>query len=132
MAPEWRKLPGHHYSLSERSRVDTELRRLGLRIPLELPVHVRWKAAPRRPRRIKGKTADISGNGLFMAIPARLRRGTPISFSVELPAEITSVPIELVCRGEVVRKRRIDGRQGVAAIIMDYWLRPVRRKPRKA
>jgi len=93
------------------------------RIPLKLPVHVRWKAPTGKRQQAQGKTANLSGNGLFITIPARLRLGTHITFSVQLPAEVTRVPMELICQGQVVRQRRSGSLRGIAAIIDDYQLR---------
>lgn len=98
-----------------------------MRVPLELPVQVRWRASGGRSRRAEGKTSNISGNGLFMAIPKRLRPGSRIAFTVMLPAEIAKIPIKLICRGRVVRQHRSNDLQGVAAIIDDYKLLPVTR-----
>ncbi|MBZ5546221.1 MAG: PilZ domain-containing protein [Acidobacteriia bacterium] len=96
---------------------------------MQLPVHVRWKAATGKRQQAQGRTANLSGNGLFITIPARLRLGTQVTFSVQLPAEVTRVPMELICRGEVVRQRRKGSQRGIAAIIDDYQLRPKRRLP---
>jgi hypothetical protein len=97
------------------------------RVPLKLPVHVQWKASTGRRKQAEGKTANLSGNGLFITIPARLRPGTHVTFSVQLPAEVTKVPTELICQGQVVRQRRAGAVRGIAAIIDDYQLRPKRR-----
>lgn len=99
------------------------------RLPLQLPVHVRWKAATGKRQQAQGRTANLSGNGLFITIPARLRPGTQVIFSVQLPAEVTRVPMELICRGQVVRQRRAGSQRGFAAIIDDYELRRKRRLP---
>jgi len=100
-----------------------------MRVPLELPVQVRWRATGGRTQRAEGKTSNISGNGLFMAIPRRLRPGARIAFTIMLPAEIAKIPIKLICRGRVVRHHWSNNLKGVAAIIDDYKLLPV--KPRR-
>ena len=78
-----------------------------------------------RQQQVKGTTASISGNGMVMSVPKRLRNQTPITIRVTLPSEVTKVPLELVCRGRVVAKPAGFG--GFGAIIDDYQLRPVRR-----
>ncbi|MFB3923550.1 MAG: hypothetical protein ACE145_17645 [Terriglobia bacterium] len=98
--------------------------RAGVRIPVELPVEIRWKSRVGRQRRVKGTTASISGNGMVMSVPKRLRNQTPITIRVVLPCDITKVPLELVCRGRVVAKPADFG--GFGAIIDDYQLRPAR------
>jgi hypothetical protein len=100
--------------------------RASRRVPLQLPVHVRWRASTGRRKQAEGRTANLSGNGLFITIPARLRPGTHVTFSVQLPAEVTKVPTELICQGQVVRQRRSGPVRGIAAIIDDYELRPKR------
>ena len=102
-----------------------------LRVPLELPVQIRWKGVGGRTHLVEGKTSNISGNGLFMAIPSRLRPGARIAFTIMLPAEIAKIPIKLICRGRVVRQHKSNNLKGVAAIIDDYRLLPVRPRRRK-
>jgi hypothetical protein len=63
-----------------------------------------------------------------MAIPKRVRPGSQIAFTIMLPAEIVKVPVKLICRGRVVRQHWSKDLQGVAAIIDDYKLVPVKRK----
>jgi hypothetical protein len=99
-------------------------RRAYRRILVELPVSLRWRTPGGAERRIRGKTENVSGAGLFVVAPVRLRRETPISFTVILPPEVTRVPIELACQGRVVRSSRAGERSGFGAIIDDYELRP--------
>jgi len=94
--------------------------RAGTRIPVELPVLMRWKSRAGIERLAQGKTASMSGNGLFIVAPVRLRRDTPISFTVVLPAEITHVPMQLQCAGRVIRQRRTGTPAGLGVVIDDY------------
>lgn len=110
---------------SEENGVNMIYPRAGIRIPVELPVEIRWKSRVGRPRQVKGKTASISGNGMMMSVPKRLRDQTPITITVRLPIEFTKVPLELLCHGRVVAKPAQFG--GFGAIIDDYQLRPARR-----
>jgi len=66
-----------------------ETRRTYRRIPVELPVSLRWRTSAGAARQIRGKTENVSGTGLFVVAPVRLRRETPISFTVILPQEVT-------------------------------------------
>ena len=100
--------------------------RSSVRFPLQLPVQVRWKAPGGKYRRAEGKTGNISGNGVFLTLPARIRLATLIVFRVVLPTEITKTPVVLVGQGRVVRRNREPS--GVAAVIEDYRLMPLRRK----
>jgi len=102
--------------------------RTGSRVPVQLAIEVRWKSSAGGYRKITGKTDNISGNGMFMAVPVRLRRETPISITVSLPEEVTRVPLELRCHGRVVRWSKAGERAGIAATIDQYELRPARRQ----
>jgi hypothetical protein len=95
--------------------------RAGVRIPLELPVEVRWKSPAGRPRQVQGKTACISANGMCVVMPLRLRHHTPVSITVNLPVEVTKVPLQLCCRARVVSQP--PGYGGIGAIIDDYHIR---------
>jgi hypothetical protein len=99
--------------------------RTGSRIPIELPVVIKWKARAGKIKKAEGKTASISSNGVFMTAPVRLPLKTPITLSVNLPVEFTKIPLQLQCRGRVVwqSKRPL----GLGAVIDEYELRPVRR-----
>jgi hypothetical protein len=101
--------------------------RSGARIPLELPVEITWKNRSGRPQRAQGKTATMSGNGLYLTIPVRLRALTPISISVTLPVEITGKPLHLLCEGRVVKQEKSGPVAGLGAIIDDYRFRPAQR-----
>jgi hypothetical protein len=102
-------------------------RRMSQRLPLELPVEVQWKSPPGSLRKATGKTDNISGSGLFIEIPTRLRRATSITIKVMLRPEATRAPVELLCKARVVRWNRHGEVQGVGAIIDEYELRPVPR-----
>jgi hypothetical protein len=99
--------------------------RTGKRIPMKLPVEIQWKSPAGSQKQATGKTDNISGNGLFIEIPIRLRRATSISIKVMLPPEATTVPLELVCKARVVRWNRRGQAQGVGAVIDEYELHPV-------
>jgi|YelNatPaOPRAMG01_1025707.scaffolds.fasta_scaffold215690_1 hypothetical protein len=94
----------------------------GIRVPVELPVQIRWKTPAGAERSAQGKTETMSGNGLFILAPVRLKHGTPIKFTVSLPPEITKVPIQLHCEGRVVRQRRTGKAAGLGIVIDDYRL----------
>jgi hypothetical protein len=101
--------------------------RSGARIPVELPVEITWKNRAGRPQRAQGKTFTMSGNGLLMSVPVRLRALTPISITVSLPVEITGKPLQLLCEGRVVKQEKSSPISGLGAIIDDYRFRPMHR-----
>jgi hypothetical protein len=102
-------------------------RRISKRMPMELPVEIRWKNRAGSQKQATGKTGNISGSGLFIEVPVRLHRATSVRIKVLLPPEVTQVPLELLCQGRVVRWDEHEGVQGVGAVIDQYELRPVAR-----
>lgn len=101
--------------------------RAGTRIPLELPVQIRWKSQAGSEQIAKGITANISGNGLYFFASVCLQHDTPVNIRVTFPVEITHVPIELVCEGRVICQRRTDLSAGIVVIIDDYSLAAMER-----
>jgi hypothetical protein len=101
-----------------------EHRRGSQRMPIEVPVEIRWRSRAGKNRQALGKTGNISGNGLFIEISVRPRLSTPVTMKMELPREVTQVPLELLCSGRVVRWDQRGKVQGVGAVIDEYELRP--------
>jgi len=99
----------------------------GTRIPVEFPVHIRWKTQAGRERDAEGKTASMSGNGLFILAPVRLRQDTPIEFTVLFPSEVTGTPMQLQCVGRVVRQQKSGAPAGLGVVIDDYCFAPIKR-----
>jgi len=103
-----------------------ENQRSGIRIPVELPVEVHWKSRAGHTRRVEGTTGNISGNGLFTCIPVRPPCKTVVKMRVRLPAEVTTVPVELLCNGRVIRWSCPGEVRGMGATIDEYEFRPAR------
>ena len=96
--------------------------RAGARIPIELPVSMRWKTPGGVERHAQAKTGNISGNGLFIRTPLRLRHDTQLQLTVLFPAEVTKVPTQLQCKGRVIRQQGRAALAGVGVVIDDYQL----------
>lgn len=94
----------------------------GTRIPVELPVQIRWRGPAGIERFAQGKTESMSGNGLLILAPVQLRHDTPINFTVSLPAEVTHTPMQLQCRGRVVRQHRTGVPNGLGVVLDNYCL----------
>lgn len=92
----------------------------GTRIPVELPVEIRWRTRAGKEKFAAGRTQNMSGNGLYILAPLRLRHDTPIQFTVSLPAEVTNTPVKLQCAGRVVRHRKSESAAGLAVVIDEY------------
>jgi hypothetical protein len=101
--------------------------RASQRIAIKLPVEITWKGRAGAHRRVRGKTGNISGSGLFIEVPVRPQPATPVTIKVMLPREVTQVPLELLCQGRVVRWSQRGKTQGLGAVIDEYELRRVRR-----
>ena len=104
----------------------------GTRIPVELPVQIRWKTRAGRERAAQGTTESMSGNGLFILAPIRLRQDTPIQFNVALPTQVTNTPMQLQCVGRVVRQKKTGERSGLGVVIDDYRLASGKRTGRSS
>jgi hypothetical protein len=71
----------------------------------------------------------MSGNGVFMRLPAQLRPNTRITLTVSLPTEITRIPLRLRCQARVVgRKEAKRYPFGIGAIIDDYQFQTARQQ----
>ena len=101
-------------------------KRAGIRIPVEFPVEVRWKSRWGRSRHVEGKTGNISGNGLFMVLPIRPPRKTPVTVRVLLPPTLTRVPLVLLCNGRVIRWSCPSESRGMGVTIDEYEFQPMR------
>lgn len=97
--------------------------RLSARVPLELPVHVRWRTSTGKSQQVEGRTENISANGMFVRIRRRLRHHAPISFCVDLPSEVTRTPVQLLGHGRIVRLNGPGEVPGIAAVIDEYEIR---------
>ena len=92
----------------------------------------RWKSGGRlvagTPKQALGKTGNISGSGLFIEVPVHLRRATSLIVKVVLPRGVNQSPLELSCRGRVVRWMEDGQAEGLCVVIDEYELRPLPRE----
>lgn len=103
--------------------------RLGIRFPVKLPVKVRWKTGPGKVRQMQGEIINMSGNGVLMRLPSKLRPNTKITLTVSLPTEITRIPLKLCCQARVVlRKDAKTHPSGIGAVIDDYQIQTAGRR----
>ncbi len=100
-------------------------RRASQRIPMALPVEIRWEGLAGSPMQAMGVTGNISGSGVFIESPIGLDRATSVMIRVILPREVTKVALELLCHGRVARCNQHGQAQGLGAVIDEYELRPV-------
>ena len=101
--------------------------RTGKRFPLQLPITIREGKSSTKH---KGTTSNLSAAGVFIRADAALSVGSTVEFDITLPPEVTgtSKPVEIRCRGRVVRaegklgpgKKKPDKKGGVACVIDHY------------
>jgi PilZ domain len=96
-------------------------RRAAQRFAMSVPVAVRCPedSFPRET----APSHDVSAKGIFFHMNARPHEGSPIEFTVTLPAEVTlSDPMRVTCKGRVIRvvEEESARRFGVGATIEGY------------
>jgi len=99
-------------------------RRASQRLPMHLPVEIRWKTRAGNSKQAVAKTGNISGSGLYIELPFRLHRATSLQITVRFPRDESQISMELLCQGRVVRWTQRGQVQGVGAVIDQYELRP--------
>jgi hypothetical protein len=87
------------------------------RFPIKLPVSVKSKAGASA-----AETQNISANGVLFQVDSEMPIGSPVDFTISLPASVvgTEADVQIDCRGRVVRSFEEDGRRGVGVVIDEY------------
>jgi PilZ domain len=87
------------------------------RFPVKLPVAVKAGAEVR-----SAETQNISANGVLFEVDADMPVGSPVDFTISLPADVvgSSEDVRVDCRGRVVRSFEDGGRRGVGVVIDEY------------
>ncbi len=89
------------------------------RFSFNLPVMV--KKLGGGVRELQGYTREVSSRGAFVYLSSEAEEGATIEFVMTLPAEITlAEPIQVSCRGRVLRVERSEKKQGIAVAIENY------------
>jgi hypothetical protein len=97
------------------------------RFPIKLPVAL--KSANNQPG-VSGQgmigetveTENISANGVLFRMDADVPVGSPVDFTISLPADVVGAEadVQVDCRGRVVRSFDDGGRRGVGVVIDEY------------
>jgi len=96
-------------------------KRVSRRFALRLPVAVTYTDNGTQEK--AGQTRDVSARGISFFVDAPIATGSPIEFTLTLPAEITlTEAIRVHCKGKVVRLDNGGpaGKLAVAAVIDEY------------
>jgi PilZ domain len=87
------------------------------RFPIKLPVALKSGADGKM-----AETQNISANGVLFRMDADVPVGSPVDFTISLPADVVGaeVDVQVDCRGRVVRSFQDGGRRGVGVVIDEY------------
>jgi hypothetical protein len=96
-------------------------RRFALRIPVSVARDQDTKYSE------SAEIRDVSARGVCLFLDSPIEQGSPIGFTLTLPAEITlTESIRVQCKGRVVRieDNAAEGKMAVAAVIEEYEFLP--------
>jgi hypothetical protein len=96
-------------------------RRFALRIPVSVARDQDTKYSE------SAEIRDVSARGVCLYLDSPIEQGSPIGFTLTLPAEITlTESIRVQCKGRVVRieDNAAEGKMAVAAVIEEYEFLP--------
>src|ERR1700761_8894445 len=91
--------------------------RAAVRFPLCVPITIRTESGD-----LPAVTENISANGVLFELATELAVGSPVSFTIAMPAEAMGTPTDVVlsCSGRVVRCTPDVKTTHVAAVIDKY------------
>ena len=87
------------------------------RFPVKLPIAVKSGAEV-----CSAETQNISANGVLFEVDSDMPVGSPVDFTISLPADVVGATedVRVDCRGRVVRSFEDGGRRGVGVVIDEY------------
>ena len=87
------------------------------RFPVKLPIAVKSGADVRTV-----ESQNMSANGVLFEVDADMPVGSPVDFTISLPADVVGAQedVRVDCRGRVVRSFEDGGRRGVGVVIDEY------------
>jgi hypothetical protein len=96
------------------------------RFPIKLPVAIKSTSlSSPTGTQVTTKsveTENISANGVLFRMDADVPVGSPVDFTLSLPADVVGADadVQVDCRGRVVRSFEDGGRRGVGVVIDEY------------
>jgi len=89
------------------------------RFPIKLPVALKASVGGHAK---EIETENISANGVLFRMDADVPVGSPVDFTISLPADVVGAEadVQVDCRGRVVRSFDDGGRRGVGVVIDEY------------
>jgi len=99
-----------------KEETSTELR-TAVRFPLRLPIAITSSGEEHH-----AETQNISAGGVLFNLESEMTIGSPIEFSIEMPAAVlgASTDVLVTGMGRVVRCDVEGGRRAIAAVIDEY------------
>ncbi len=87
------------------------------RFPIKVPIFVKSKSGESQT-----ETQNISANGVLFQLDAEMPVGSPVDFTISLPAQVlgADADVQIDCRGRVARSFNDEGRRGVGVVIDEY------------
>jgi len=88
-----------------------------MRFPVKLPVSVHAGK-----NECTAETSNISANGVLFNVDVDMPVGSPVEFTISMPAEVVgaTADVQVRCRGRVVRCNSDGDRRSVGAVIDEY------------
>jgi len=88
-----------------------------MRFPVKLPVSVQAGS-----NQCAAQTSNISANGVLFEVDVDMPVGSPVEFTISMPAEIVGAhsDVQVRCRGRVVRCMIEGDHRSVGAVIDEY------------
>jgi hypothetical protein len=101
--------------------VSFEERRRTSRLPLQVPILLRWRNGSEM-REARTVSEDVSSHGVYFSLPEGIINGTTVEIEMTLPSQVAlSGPSRIRCVGRVQRCEQEEGAEaGMAVSIKRY------------
>jgi hypothetical protein len=101
--------------------VSFEERRRASRLPLQVPILLRWRNGAEM-REARTVSEDVSSHGVYFSLPEGILNGTTVEIEMTLPSQVAlSGPSTIRCVGRVQRCEQEEGAEaGMAVSIKRY------------
>ena len=98
-----------------------EERRRTSRLPLQVPILLRWRNGSEM-REARTVSEDVSSHGVYFSLPEGIKDGTTVEIEITLPSQVAlSGPSRVRCVGRVQRcEQEEDAKAGMAVSINKY------------
>jgi hypothetical protein len=101
--------------------VEFQERRRTSRLPLQVPIVLRWRNGSEM-REARTVSEDVSSHGVYFSLPQGIKDGTTVEMEMTLPSQVAlSGPSRVRCVGRVQRCEQEEGAKvGMAVSINKY------------